>query len=52
MKEVHVCPILMRTVIWEDGNCVEECNEGGPLFVTLDENRVDSGDEDEIVICY
>lgn len=26
-KEVHVCPILMRTVIWEDGKCTEECDE-------------------------
>ena len=26
-KEVHICPILMRTVIWEDGKCTEECDE-------------------------
>ena len=26
-KEVHVCPILMRTVIWEGGKCTEESDE-------------------------
>ena len=26
-KEVHICPILMRTVIWEDGKCTEDCDE-------------------------
>ena len=29
--EVHICPILMRTVIWEDGKCAEECNEDCPI---------------------
>ena len=23
-KVVHVCPMLMRTVIWEDGKCTED----------------------------
>ncbi len=27
MKEVHVCPILMRTVIFENERCTEKCNE-------------------------
>ena len=27
MTEVHICPILMRTVVWEDGICVEDCHE-------------------------
>ena len=27
MTEVHICPILMRTVIWEDGVCKENCSE-------------------------
>ena len=27
MKEVHICPILMRTVIWKDGKCQENCTE-------------------------
>lgn len=27
MKEVHVCPILMRTVVWIDGKCTENCSE-------------------------
>jgi len=26
-REVHICPILMRTVIFEDGHCKEECSE-------------------------
>ena len=26
-KEVHICPILMRTVIWEDGECTEKRDE-------------------------
>ena len=25
--DVHVCPILMRTVRFLDGNCSENCNE-------------------------
>ena len=25
--EVHICPILMRTVILEDGECKEHCDE-------------------------
>ena len=27
MKEVHLCPILMRSVIFEDGKCEESCEE-------------------------
>lgn len=27
MKEVHICPIHMRTVVWEDGICAEDCEE-------------------------
>lgn len=27
MKDVHICPILMRTVIWIDGKCQENCDE-------------------------
>ena len=26
-KEVHICPILVRTVIWKDGKCTEKCDE-------------------------
>lgn len=26
-REVHICPILMRTVIFEDGRCTEDCTE-------------------------
>ena len=25
--EIHICPILMRTVIWEDGECKGHCDE-------------------------
>lgn len=36
MREVHVCPILMRTVIWENGKCVEECDKDDcPLMLIL-----------------
>lgn len=27
MKEVHICPILMRTVIRSDASCQEKCGE-------------------------
>lgn len=27
MTEVHICPILMRTVIWEEGKCKEKCTD-------------------------
>ena len=38
MKEVHVCPILMRTVIWEDGECKEHCDEEDcPIFIVATE---------------
>lgn len=41
-SEVHICPILMRTVIWEDGKCTEECDESGcPVGVALE--RASSG---------
>ncbi len=26
-REVHICPILMKTVIWADGICTETCAE-------------------------
>lgn len=35
--EVHVCPILMRTVLWNDGHCTEKtcaektCTEDFPI---------------------
>lgn len=25
--EVHICPLLMRTVRFEDGCCLEQCSE-------------------------
>lgn len=27
MREVHICPMLMRTVVFEDGKCTMECTE-------------------------
>lgn len=27
MAEIHICPILMRTVKFVDGQCVEQCDE-------------------------
>lgn len=32
MKEVHICPILMRTVIWKDEKCTEDCSEDCPIL--------------------
>ncbi len=27
MKAVHICPILLRTVVFQDGKCRESCDE-------------------------
>ena len=43
-QDVHLCPILMRTVIWVNGKCTVECGEiTCPVFVAQDENRINSG---------
>lgn len=26
-QNVHICPVLMQTVIWENGDCKEDCSE-------------------------
>lgn len=26
-SEDHICLILLRTVIWKDGECTEDCKE-------------------------
>ena len=26
-REVHICPILMRTVVFVDGRCDQQCEE-------------------------
>ena len=26
-QEVHICPILMKTVIWENRKCPEKCEK-------------------------
>lgn len=37
--EVHVCPILMRTVLWNDGHCTEKtCAENTCVENTCAEN--------------
>lgn len=38
-SEVHICPILMRTVIWEDGVCKENCSEEDCPILILQENN-------------
>ena len=36
-NEVHICPILMHTVIFIDSRCTEECaEEDCPLAIGLD----------------
>ncbi len=37
-KEVHICPILMHTVIWEDGKCTEDCDEEDCPIANLNED--------------
>ena len=40
MKDVHICPILMRTVIWIDGKCTEECDENDcPIRESISDKR-------------
>ena len=37
MTEIHTCPLLMRTVIWEDGKCKENCTEEDcPILILKD----------------
>lgn len=33
MNEIHICPILMRTLILEDGEWIEECTEDCSITV-------------------
>lgn len=32
MREVHLCPILMQTVIWNAGKCTEQCAVDCPIM--------------------
>lgn len=32
MAEIHICPILMRTVKFIDGECSEQCKEDCPVL--------------------
>lgn len=43
---VHICPILMRTVKFEDGRCVENCNEADCPVCQESEHRSDNGDKE------
>ena len=36
-REVHICPLLMRTVILEDGQCSEKCSEECPIMISTQE---------------
>ena len=36
-SEVHLCPLLMRTVIFENGQCTENCQEECPIRETMEE---------------
>ncbi len=42
MNEVHVCPILMRTVIWSGGKCTEDCAE---TECPIDELKITEGSD-------
>lgn len=35
--EVHICPIMMCTVIWDDGECKENCDEECPIIANTTE---------------
>ena len=40
MKDVHLCPILMRTVIWIDGKCNEQCGvDNCPIQILILETQ-------------
>ncbi len=39
-KQVHICPLLMRTVIFESGKCTEACGEPAcPVLELLDREK-------------
>ncbi len=41
-KEVHLCPILMKTVVWKKGKCAEECKiKECPFLTGIKENPED-----------
>lgn len=31
MRDIHICPFLMRSVVWEDGKCMEQCDKDCPI---------------------
>ncbi len=39
-RSVHICPVLLRTVIWIDNQCTETCSEEDcPIESFLDKER-------------
>ena len=37
--EIHICPILMRTVKFEDGQCTEKCSEKNDCPILIEIQR-------------
>ena len=50
VKEVHVCPILMRTVIFEDGKCKEDCEQDSPIIMEEMNHYKNSSSETKTII--
>lgn len=46
-KEVHICPILMRTVILIDGECTEPCYVGEDCLFFKDEQGDSNNEQTE-----
>lgn len=42
MIEIHICPILMRTVRLLDGKCNEKCEEDCPIQEEINRNAVEN----------
>ena len=38
-NEVHICPIMIRTVIWENNKCTEDCNEDDCPILSLKQSK-------------
>ena len=49
VKEVHICPILMRTVIWKNGYCTEECDHDCPFQIAKESMEADGLENDRTV---
>lgn len=40
--EIHICPILMRTVKFMDGKCTEQCEEDCPIQEKMKRNGMEN----------